>query len=125
MNMTNAPTATATTAAAPARTMNLDIVGLHAGRPRPVRAWGVVRTAVEIARRVVDGRSVRAVVQPRGHDDVRITRRAHADQISAVSRMESTATAARIERVAWWSRDLTVPTGTPTTWAIVATGSPA
>ena len=35
------------------------------------------------------------------------------------------AIAARIERVAWWSRDLTVPTGTPTTWAIVATGSPA
>ena len=43
----------------------------------------------------------RAIVQPCGQHDVRITGRAHADWISAVSRMESTATEARSERVAW------------------------
>ena len=34
------------------------------------------------------------------------------------------AIAARRERVAWWSRDFTVPTGTPTISAIVASGRP-
>ena len=57
MATATAPTATATAAAAPARTTNRDMAGLHAGRPKPARAWGIVRTAVEIARRVDDGSS--------------------------------------------------------------------
>jgi hypothetical protein len=34
---------------------NRDIVGLRTSRPKPARAWGVVRTAIAIARRVDDG----------------------------------------------------------------------
>src|SRR4051794_11655631 len=56
-----APMTTATTPATratPANAMNRGISnGLHAGRPRPARAWGVVRAAILIARFVEDVRS--------------------------------------------------------------------
>ncbi len=72
------------------------------------------------------GREVlRAIVQPRGEDGVGVSRCAHADRISAGSRVLATAIAPRRRRVAWWSRDFTVPTGTPTISAIAATGRPA
>ena len=100
-------------------------VGLHAGRPRPARAWGVVRTAVEIARRVDDGRSA----GPSSSHAATTTSGSRGALMPTGSPLcqgwNRSRSAARIERVAWWSRDLTVPTGTPTTWAIVASGSPA
>ena len=111
-----APTATATTAAAPAKATEFGHRWPPRGRAPEAHARLGRRPDGGVDRTAGRGRKVlRAIVQPRGKDDVGVSRCAHADRISAGSRMLSTAIAARRERVAWWSRDFTVPTGTPTT----------
>ena len=95
MAMATAPTATATAAAAPARTTNRDMCWPPRGQ---AEAGSRLGRRPDGSRDRATGRRRklrRAIVQPGGDDDVRVSGRAHADWISAVSRVESIATDAR------------------------------